>query len=227
MSPAFSDLFRIAAITILITTLWGLSVAATYWDTHRRGLSGRSALVWLGLVTLLPIAGFVLYLLARSVTVLLHARGANKGLQNRRETALKEAQSKQSFLPTLHASNLAMETIANPQAAMPPQTPVERAPARYRFSTTAGPDRGKEFIVSALPARIGRGVEVEIRLDKDLGVSRQQAEIYQEDGELRIYDLSSTHGTKVNGIRIEDIRLEAGDRIQVGQSTIVIAEIEE
>lgn len=85
-----------------------------------------------------------------------------------------------------------------------------------------GPHAGEEFVVAALPARLGRGGEVALRLDRDLGVSREHAELYREAGTLRIRDLGSSHGTAVNGLIVTDQALAAGDRIEVGHSALVV-----
>ncbi len=49
-----------------------------------------------------------------------------------------------------------------------------------------------------------------------MNVSRQQAEILVEGGDYILRDLGSRHGTYVNGVRIEQAKLENGDRIQLG-----------
>ena len=61
-----------------------------------------------------------------------------------------------------------------------------------------------------------------LSLDTDQGVSRQHAEIYANEGRLRIRDLDSRHGTYLNGKRITDESLNPGDRFSVGQSTVVL-----
>ena len=66
-----------------------------------------------------------------------------------------------------------------------------------------------------------------IALDEDRSVSRLQAEIYEQSGVLRIRDLKSTHGTKVNDFSISDKSLDAGDRIWVGMSILLVGVKEE
>ena len=227
MSDQFSDLVRIAGITILITLLWAASVAFTYWDTHRRRPGGGKALVWLALVALLPFIGFLAYLFFRAITLSVPGRTSGADLKTRRETALKASPAKRSPMPTLIASDLAMRTVADPKQALQANAERKQATVKYVFAISSGPEKGKEFIVESLPAKIGRGSEVSIRLDGDMGVSRKHAEIYAREGALRIRDLKSTHGTQVNGSRIEDESLEAGDRIQIGLTVLVMNIIEE
>jgi transcriptional regulator with AAA-type ATPase domain len=66
---------------------------------------------------------------------------------------------------------------------------------------------------------IGRSASCEIALDDDK-VSRQHARIELDGGELKIRDLGSRNGTRVNGKRIRsELRLVDGDQIQFGDST--------
>jgi pSer/pThr/pTyr-binding forkhead associated (FHA) protein len=42
------------------------------------------------------------------------------------------------------------------------------------------------------------------------------------DGVLILTDLGSTNGTRVNGHRITEVVLGAGDRIEIGETSLVI-----
>src|SRR5262245_43450735 len=62
---------------------------------------------------------------------------------------------------------------------------------------------------------IGRAPDAEVRVDH-ASVSRQHARILIDRGQLRISDLDSHNGTRVNGVRIDDARLlMTGDVIAV------------
>jgi len=212
MSPQFSDLVKIAGITILIASLWAASVAFTYWDTNRRRLVGGHVFLWPALVALLPFIGFLAYLSFRLFHRIFAPGDIGTGPQTRRETALKPPPEKRNPLPTLLASDPLL--LANPDP--------EKAAPGCALAIARGADRGRVILLDHLPAQIGRGPEASIRLDADLGVSRQHAEIYEQGGSLRIRDLNSTHGTQVNGLRIEDKSLEPGDRIQIGLTVLVV-----
>ena len=226
MSGQFSDLVAIAGITVLVTLLWAALVAFTYWDTRNRGLAGRTTFAWLALVALLPFVGFATYVFARALALISSISLNESRLPTRRETALKQPPARQGRMPTLIASDLATQTIADPNRAIQDNANRRQASIQYVFAVTAGADRGKEFAVENLPAHIGRGSGIAIRLDGDLGVSRKHAELYERAGTLRIRDLKSTHGTQVNGSRVEDGSLEPGDLIQVGLSILVVKVIE-
>lgn len=223
MPVQFSDLVRIAGITILLTVLWAASIAFVFLDNHRRGTAGIKTYFWLALVALLPFIGFVVYFTFRIFSLLGSLMIARTDQGSRRETGLKQQPAVGRPMPTFVAANLVKETIPAPE-----ETRAERSrySVKYVFTVFGGPDQGKAFMVENLPALVGRGSDAAIRLDGDLGVSRKHAEIYEREGILRIHDLQSTHGTLVNGSRIEDKSLEPGDQIQVGLTILVASTIE-
>ena len=98
---------------------------------------------------------------------------------------------------------------------------------KFTISIVAGPNAGGEYLLENFPVKIGRGAEVYIRLDGDQGVSRLHAEIYEQTGVLRIRDLNSTHGTKVNEFSINDKGLDPGDQIRIGTSILKVGVQEE
>ena len=71
---------------------------------------------------------------------------------------------------------------------------------------------------------LGRETVVNIFLD-DANVSRRHSELLvTHDGPhlvARIRDLSSTNGTWVNGERVSSVRLQASDRITIGQTSMI------
>lgn len=227
MTDQLSDLIRIIGITILITFLWAASIAFTYWDVHQQRFPAGRVLLWLLLVGFLPLVGFILYISFRALTLLIPITNNGKGLKTRHGTALKRPLVKKNPMPTLLASDLAMRTVLEPQKVMQPDDDHPKSIAKCVLLISSGPDQGKEFIIDNFPARVGRGSEAVIRLDGDLGVSRMHAEIYDQEGMLRIRDLKSTHGTWVNGHRIEDQRLESSDQVQLGLTILAVKIIKE
>lgn len=75
--------------------------------------------------------------------------------------------------------------------------------------------------LSGAPIRIGRAPECELVL-KDSRASRRHARLHARDGVLVLTDLGSTNGTRVNGHRVTELVLGAGDRIQIGDTSLVI-----
>jgi hypothetical protein len=74
---------------------------------------------------------------------------------------------------------------------------------------------------SGAPIHIGRSPDCELVL-RDSRVSRRHARLSARDGVLVLTDLGSTNGTRVNGHRVTEVVLGAGDRIVVGDTVLTI-----
>jgi len=67
---------------------------------------------------------------------------------------------------------------------------------------------------------IGRGADADVRLIEDK-MSRKHCRLVVEDGVTYLEDLGSSNGTYVNGTRIQRQKLSDGDKIQIGETTIL------
>jgi len=123
---------------------------------------------------------------------------------------------------TIPAADLLLSTLPEAIHLQANGQGVRYTPPRYMLTVVEGPHEGLKYLLNRLPMKMGRGPDVSISLDEDLGVSRQHAEIYEQAGVLRIRDLQSTHGTQVNGFSIDDKSLDPGDRIHIGGSTLTV-----
>ena len=84
-----------------------------------------------------------------------------------------------------------------------------------------GRDQGKHFQLSQETTKIGRDRTSEIQL-LDSESSRHHAEIHSESGTVfELVDLSSSNGTRLNGVRIERKTLASGDRIEIGSTLLI------
>jgi len=72
----------------------------------------------------------------------------------------------------------------------------------------------KDFPIRDGTTVIGRGEECTLRVPLQ-DVSRRHCEVLKGD-ELKVRDLASSNGTYVNGQRVNEAVLKAGDRISVG-----------
>lgn len=238
MTNPLIALVEIAAITLLVTLLWAVTLGFAYWDIQRRKQAGQriTTSAWMMVVAFLPFVGLVVYLIAR-----LFSRPSAQGAQTiwqaqgQLETMFKRppemdlpglinegVPSKPE--PTIQASGLIHDTVLgqpvpNPEADRP-------ALVQHQFSITRGPGHGKQFCVDHFPAQIGRELDSVIRLEEDDGVSRKHALVYQINGALRIRDLQSRHGTQVNGKPAADQVLEPGDLIEVGSTSLFYKKLE-
>jgi pSer/pThr/pTyr-binding forkhead associated (FHA) protein len=68
---------------------------------------------------------------------------------------------------------------------------------------------------------IGRQTDCSIRIPA-ASVSRRHCEVVIDDDEVYVKDLGSSNGTYVNGKRVEETELDAGDLISIGQWVFVV-----
>jgi len=78
---------------------------------------------------------------------------------------------------------------------------------------------GRPHEVTKQRVTIGRSRECDIRLS-DPNASRQHAELRQDGVAYWLVDLGSTNGVVVNGTRTKKAKLEPGDTITVGSTTL-------
>jgi hypothetical protein len=105
------------------------------------------------------------------------------------------------------------------------QTMVYRRPAppapraMLRVCPPDGTERTIE--VDGTPLDIGRAPDNRLVL-ADARVSRRHGRLQARRGALVYTDLGSTNGSRVNGIRVDEIALGMGDRVQVGDTVLVV-----
>ena len=156
---------------------------------------------------------------------LSYARGHGYALRERPRVTL---------LPddTLRPGEVEVDAIVSPAPDAPVGTdqadggtrvfevPVVRAPSiELEVREPGGSPR--RIPVAGTPIRIGRGPDCELVL-RDSRASRRHARLAARDGVLVLTDLGSTNGTMVNGHRVSEVVLGAGDRIEIGESTLLI-----
>jgi diguanylate cyclase (GGDEF)-like protein len=84
----------------------------------------------------------------------------------------------------------------------------------------AGNEVGKMFKLSDGETVIGRSHRADIRIDDD-SISRMHVKLALNGTTVSIEDLGSSNGTLVNGGRIASDQLRDGDKIRVGETTIL------
>lgn len=85
---------------------------------------------------------------------------------------------------------------------------------------TAGPLSGRTFEIGLAGLVLGRDPSMSQVVIEDPQVSRRHAWIGYRDGDLVAVDRGSSNGTWINGARIRDARLLAGDRLALGESVL-------
>jgi hypothetical protein len=96
----------------------------------------------------------------------------------------------------------------------------EEGPEGWQDIALVLPD-GSRAPVGADPVVIGRLPSCSIVLE-DANVSRHHAEIRRRGDALVLTDLSSTNGTKVNGVPVQSCELADGDQITMGRTTLSV-----
>jgi len=89
----------------------------------------------------------------------------------------------------------------------------------FKVVVEAGPNRNCEFSIAAAGARVGRSSQNDIALTDPL-LSRHHCRFEMRGTELWVVDLASANQTLVNGKLVEDVRLQAGDAVQVGDTIL-------
>jgi len=89
-----------------------------------------------------------------------------------------------------------------------------------RLIVIKGADEGKQFDLMGSVLGVGRDATNQIRLH-DTEVSRRHAEFREVEGGYCLVDVGSANGTFVNEQPVKDVPLQAGDRVQIGQTILV------
>ena len=98
-----------------------------------------------------------------------------------------------------------------------------RAPQQLRacLIVLAGSNVGEMYRLETSDTVLGRGQHAAVKLIDD-GVSRRHARIVQDArGDVLVEDLGSANGTFVNGERVERRSLKDGDKVRLGNTTVL------
>lgn len=85
-----------------------------------------------------------------------------------------------------------------------------------------GPQAGMTYMLREGTTTVGRHPESNIFLD-DVTVSRHHCRFVSSREALAVEDSGSTNGTYVNGSRVDQVSLAAGDEVLVGRFHLIVA----
>jgi len=91
----------------------------------------------------------------------------------------------------------------------------------YRLIALAGPAGGHVFEIPEGELSIGRQASCDLRLS-EATVSRRHALVRRRGDRVDLVDCDSRHGTFVNGLPVGERTLEDGDRVVIGESTLLV-----
>lgn len=97
---------------------------------------------------------------------------------------------------------------------------VQDAGSGPRLIATQGPYVGSIYQILTNEVTIGRDEGNSIAFAQDPTTSRRHAKITSEGNTYKIIDLGSSNGTFVNGIKVTERILSAGDEIQIGSNKL-------
>ena len=89
-----------------------------------------------------------------------------------------------------------------------------------------GPTPGKIYTLTTGTIRIGRSTDSDLVIN-DAEMSRQHAQLVQQDDGYAIQDLGSTNGTFVNSQRISSmVPIYSGDVVAFGEAIVLLVQVE-
>lgn len=98
---------------------------------------------------------------------------------------------------------------------------IQDLPVQPFLLVEKGNDLGREFVLQDGENGIGRGIDNDVIL-ADVAVSRRHLKIMRSGETLTLKDLGSGNGTQVNGQKVSQVVLAEGDRIEAGETTMVV-----
>jgi hypothetical protein len=137
------------------------------------------------------------------------------GERDHREGVVAPARPRAATLQPSDTSNVAVHSDTMVFTVPRPSAPA----ARLRIIARDGDEHIHEFDGSGLT--IGRAADNDLVI-ADSRVSRHHARIVGRRGTLVYADLGSTNGSRVNGVQVGELVLGAGDRIELGDTVIMV-----
>lgn len=98
---------------------------------------------------------------------------------------------------------------------------LDEGPRLPYLFVEAGKDAGKEYALQEGETSIGRGIDNDVIL-ADVSVSRRHVRVLREGAIITLRDLGSGNGTQLNGRRAHVETMQEGDRIEIGETVLVL-----
>lgn len=98
---------------------------------------------------------------------------------------------------------------------------LDDGPAFPFLFVEAGKDRGREYVLQEGETSIGRGIDNDVIL-ADVSVSRKHVRVIRDGATITLRDLGSGNGSLVNGRKAHVQQLAEGDRIEIGETILVL-----
>ena len=118
--------------------------------------------------------------------------------------------------PKLNVEVSERTTMFDPSMLLGPR---EEVGPQGVVTITAGNDMGKEFFLRGEVTTVGRGLDCDVVLN-DPSVSRRHFRIDKRGSDYFLVDLGSGNGTKLNGTKVKDQKLDEGNIIDIGTTVL-------
>src|SRR5262249_26178099 len=128
------------------------------------------------------------------------------------------------LLPLGTMSDGQREPPAEPQTVQRPRVELGESTPTFVLTISQGPGEGTRFqVTGAEPGRalLGQSDACTLRL-MDPAVSRRHAALELTPRGLRVTDLQSRNGTRVNGLSVVEAVLEGGEQLAVGDTVLKV-----
>jgi hypothetical protein len=122
--------------------------------------------------------------------------------------------SERAYRPSPSALPAAQRTQAFEAVGKPVTT-------TFRLRLLSGSEAGREVAIDRDRVSVGRSEDNDVVFDAP-DVSRRHARIERTGGRLRVVDLNSTNGTRVNGITVSVSDLSPGDEVMFGEQRVQV-----
>jgi hypothetical protein len=125
--------------------------------------------------------------------------------------------------PAVHpVADPAEPDVADRESSVTRVFEVPRPPAPRAILQVTDPDgQTRRVVVDAGNLTIGRATDNDL-VARDSRVSRHHGRITGRRGTLVYVDLGSTNGSRVNGVAVTEVVLGAGDRLELGDTALVV-----
>lgn len=138
----------------------------------------------------------------------------------RRDAAALAATDERDQAADLADPSMGGSRVEDTMIFRPPTPAVPRAVLRE----IAPSGQERRMTIEAGGLTIGRATDNGCVLH-DSRASRHHARLQVRQGRLVLTDLRSTNGTRVNGVAVAEVVLGEGDRIQIGDTTLVVESV--
>lgn len=138
--------------------------------------------------------------------------GNDAGANSQNEPTAGASETTSIHLPPVTAVPLVTRSLAEDE-----QNAVNSLPAGSALLIAhAGPNAGARFLLDSSVTTVGRHPDADIFLD-DVTVSRRHVQFQRIDAGFEVIDSGSLNGTYVNGDRVDSVRLQTGNEVQIGK----------